>query len=118
VGKSGDFGFFTWHIRIGRADSLNTLQVIQGMTVVVESCHPSEFLLNGFAARQQALFTALVAQLRGRELIGLAPDTGQIAVLESNAIGPFIGLASGKETFVGVQTIGQDQDWQAWEQFF
>ena len=92
VGKSGDFGFCTWHIRIGGADSLNTLQVIQGMIVVIDTCHPLEFLLNGFTARQQALFTADVARLRGGERIGSMPDAGQIAVLEGNAIGPLIGL--------------------------
>lgn len=40
-------------------------------------------------------------------------QTLQIVVLESDAIGPIVGLASGKETFVGVQTIGEDQNWQA-----
>ena len=118
MGKSGDFGFGPRCIRIGGADSLDTLQAIQGMTVVVDSHHPLEFLFNGFAARQHALLNVGVAQLQGGKHIGLAPDTGQIAVLEGDAIGPIIGLASGKETFIRVQTIGEDEDWQAWVQRF
>ena len=86
--------------------------------MVVESAHPLECLLNAFAARQQALFAVGVAQLQEDELIGLVPDTGQIAVLEGDAIGPLVGLANGKEVFVGVQTIGEDKDWQTREQCF
>ena len=88
------------------------------MTLVNDSCHPVECSHNGVAARQQALLTVVVAQLGGCEPIGLAPDTGQIAVLEGDAIGPLVGLANGKETFIRVQTIGEDQDWQTWVQRF
>ena len=88
------------------------------MTVVVDSCHPLEFLLNDFTTREQGRFTAGVAQLQGDELIGFLPDTGQIAVLEGDAIGPLIGLANGKEAFIRVQTIGEDTNWQARVQRF
>lgn len=71
------------------------------MTLVVQVCDQPEVLLNGLAIGQCALLIEAVAYLHGCQLIGLLPDAGQVAVLEGDAIGPTVGLASGKEALIG-----------------